>query len=209
MTFNLADAVHAGKSTTLKSMRVLPLSATAKLIANNFADFQLMYTPKQFARQRVAWRAVIQLNLARTIHTIVDALNQVEQGAVGLDGRELPPLEHEIRELKLRVLPLLPLEEQLKKRLCASEDGEATIQSDGASSELAVAATWRRHFGRLLGRNERDDDESLRSIDFNDPSDPAYVLSMCRDDIRALWQHPQVRRVLKQLEIRLETESGL
>ncbi|KAH7096131.1 guanine nucleotide binding protein, alpha subunit [Auriculariales sp. MPI-PUGE-AT-0066] len=180
---------ESGKSTTLK-------------------NFQLMYTPKQFERQRVAWRAVIQLNLARTIHTIVDALTQVEEGAVGFDGRELPLLDQDIRTLKMRVLPLLPLEEQLKKRLCASNDGEATIQSPDASSELAVAPTWRKHFGRLLGRNERDDDESLRSIDFNDPSDPAYVLSLCSDDIRALWQHPQLRVVLKQLDIRLETESG-
>jgi len=165
-----------------------------------------MYTPKQFARQRAAWRAVIQLNVARTIHLIIDALNQVEEGAVDPNGRELPSLDQGIRELKMRVLPLLQIEEQLKKRLGAMSDGEATITPGG--HEPAASPTWRRHFGRLLGRNERDDD-SIASIDLNDSNDPACVLSLCQDDMRKLWQNPIVRRILKQLDIRLESESGL
>ncbi|KAL0958015.1 hypothetical protein HGRIS_000188 [Hohenbuehelia grisea] len=49
--------VRLGKSTTLR-------------------QFQRLYTPTAFREERVLWRAVIQLNILRSIRTIIDALAQ-------------------------------------------------------------------------------------------------------------------------------------
>ncbi|KAJ7056220.1 guanine nucleotide binding protein, alpha subunit [Mycena amicta] len=54
---------ESGKSTTLR-------------------QFQRLYTPTAFREERVLWRAVIQLNIVRSIRTILDALSPQEQTIV-------------------------------------------------------------------------------------------------------------------------------
>ncbi len=39
-----------------------------------FAEFQRLYTPTAFREERILWRAVIQLNIVRSIRTILDAV---------------------------------------------------------------------------------------------------------------------------------------
>lgn len=39
-------------------------------------EFQRLYTPTAFREERILWRAVIQLNIIRSIHTILEALTQ-------------------------------------------------------------------------------------------------------------------------------------
>lgn len=40
-------------------------------------EFQRLYTPSAFREERVLWRSIIQLNLVRSVHTILDALADV------------------------------------------------------------------------------------------------------------------------------------
>jgi hypothetical protein len=40
-----------------------------------FAEFQRLYTPTAFREERILWRAVIQLNLVRSVRTILDAIS--------------------------------------------------------------------------------------------------------------------------------------
>ncbi|KAF8651823.1 hypothetical protein AX16_004648 [Volvariella volvacea WC 439] len=40
-------------------------------------QFQRLYTPTAFREERILWRAVIQLNIVRSIRTILDALNSL------------------------------------------------------------------------------------------------------------------------------------
>ncbi|KAJ8508763.1 hypothetical protein ONZ45_g9004 [Pleurotus djamor] len=47
-------------------------------------QFQRLYTPTAFREERILWRAVIQLNVIRSIHTILDALMQAPP----------PPMQH-------------------------------------------------------------------------------------------------------------------
>lgn len=163
-----------------------------------------MYTPKAFRAERISWRAVVQLNLVKSVHQIVDALSLAEDGASGADGEELPKLSQHLRALKLRVLPLLQVEEQLMTRLAAP--GETDAVRRGVAPELAVAPTWRNTLARLLGAADRDGEPT---IDFDDPTDPAHVLNLCRDDVKSLWADDTVRVVLQRLGIRLEDQSGL
>lgn len=63
----------AGKSTTLKSTHSL---LALRHPADHRADFQLAFAPKAWQAERASWRAVIQLNLVRSINSILDVLSQ-------------------------------------------------------------------------------------------------------------------------------------
>lgn len=186
-----------------KALRILLLGQSESGKSTTLKNFQLMYTPKAFRAERITWRAVVQLNLVKSVHQIVDALTQAEEGAMGIDGDELPLPSSHIRALKLRVLPLMQVEEQLMGRLAAP--GETDAVRRGATPELAVAPTWRNTLNRILGAQDRDEEPT---INFDDPTDPAHVLNLCRDDVKALWADETVHIILQRLGIRLEDQSG-
>lgn len=186
-----------------KPLRILLLGQSESGKSTTLKNFQIMYTPKAFRAERVSWRAVVQLNLVKSVHQIVDALTAAEDGGTDPDGEELPVPDQQLRALKLRVLPLLQVEEQLMRRLAAP--GETDPVRKAGPQELTVAPSWRLTLARLLGGADRDGEPA---IDFDDPTDPAHVLNLCRDDVKALWHNPTVRTTLKRLGIRLEDQSG-
>ncbi|KAF8899303.1 guanine nucleotide binding protein, alpha subunit [Infundibulicybe gibba] len=117
---------ESGKSTTLK-------------------QFQLLHTPAAFHAERIAWRAVIYLNLVRSIRRILDALSpeteatddhddadSLETASViisssgrppsAISGTKVPNYEAYRRRLE----PLVELEDRLIRLLSAPDQDEAT-----------------------------------------------------------------------------------
>lgn len=123
---------------------------------------QLAYSPKAFAAERASWRAVIQLNLVRSINTILDAVTSelVDTDAVSsspyifgssLSSKPPSPVPGEhggssgsldispdrrsaLRKLKLRLTPLRQVEADLKARLGAGTE-EVTEDSIARDAE--------------------------------------------------------------------------
>ncbi|KAL5498686.1 hypothetical protein ACEPAH_2041 [Sanghuangporus vaninii] len=117
---------ESGKSTTLK-------------------NFQLMNSPKAFRAERLSWRAVVQLNIVRSVRLILDAVaDAAEAQGLSLDGSSTagsesgsapgtptaPPGEHE------RQLPpspqdyynlITPAHVALRRQLLPLLDAEATL----------------------------------------------------------------------------------
>ncbi|KAI0694499.1 guanine nucleotide binding protein, alpha subunit [Cytidiella melzeri] len=119
---------ESGKSTTLKNM-------------------QLAYAPRMFAAERASWRAVIQLNLVRSVNAILDALSS-ELTSPDASGSptpylfpsslakppssvpdssaghiDIPPDRRSVlMKLKLRLAPLRQVEADLKARLGTGTD---------------------------------------------------------------------------------------
>jgi hypothetical protein len=108
-----------------------------------------------------------------------------------------PSDEH--RRLRMRLGPLLAIEDALSARLQATFPARAHWAGvprpsvDGGPCELAVraGADW----GALLRMAAADD--------------PAAALAACREDIVRLWADPPTRALLTKRGIRLELESGL
>ncbi|KAJ2936821.1 hypothetical protein H1R20_g274, partial [Candolleomyces eurysporus] len=101
-----------GKSTTLK-------------------NFQLMYEPKAFRLERASWRAVIQLNVVRSFHLILDAITRAQkalQSSSSSSIEDLPQIPTELLKRKLKLAPLLTVEGTLIRRLTpdGSPETEAT-----------------------------------------------------------------------------------
>ncbi|KAI0945030.1 hypothetical protein AcV7_001673 [Taiwanofungus camphoratus] len=61
----------------MKVVRLLLLGQSESGKSTTLRQFQRLYTPSAFREERVLWRSIIQLNLVRSVHTILDALADV------------------------------------------------------------------------------------------------------------------------------------
>ncbi|TFY53235.1 hypothetical protein EVG20_g10208 [Dentipellis fragilis] len=211
---------ESGKSTTLK-------------------NFQLMASPKAFKTERIVWRAVIQLNVVRSIHLVLDTLADLHAQQLGRPSSSpapsppvsepMPELTPEHLRLKMRLSPLLQVEETLVRKLSArglgsERDREVSVSGSG----------WKGRFGRIIGGVEaaRNSVESARThsrtpslrsraqsragvegeddsgIDWDDPEDPGRVIHACGEDMMKLWADPVIRRALEMQKMRLQEMSG-
>ncbi|KIY63155.1 G-alpha-domain-containing protein [Cylindrobasidium torrendii FP15055 ss-10] len=59
-----------------KIVRLLLLGQSESGKSTTLRQFQRLYTPTAFREERVLWRAVIQLNVVRSVRVILDALSQ-------------------------------------------------------------------------------------------------------------------------------------
>lgn len=104
--------------------------------------------------------------------------------------------------MRMRLSPLLPIEEQLTRRLLP--DANDRLQ------DVCVRAGsgWK---GLLAGLQDAGGAKEPRrpSTAEGKKDDPTAVLAACRDDIIALWEDPIVKDVLKRREIRLQDMPGL
>ena len=119
---------------------------------------QMAYTPRAWAQERAAWKAVIQLNLIRSVNAIVDALAEElsfqpptglpnssppsplsEDGHSGPADAVVPPERRgALLKLRMRLTPLRQVEADLKTRLGA---GTSEVTEPGVAGLDALMAT--------------------------------------------------------------------
>jgi hypothetical protein len=158
---------------------------------------------------------VIQLNVVRSIRLIMDTIVIAHQ-----TGEEYPPLGPEQLKLRMKLSPLLRLEDVLIQKLAPNSQhhikGESTdvVSSEASNAPEAPAApvrteltvnsrsTWKSAFKKWAKGG-------VDEIDFEDPTDPGRVLSACKDDMIALWTDPIVRRILNVAGVKPQDQGGL
>ncbi|KAI0027725.1 G-alpha-domain-containing protein [Vararia minispora EC-137] len=211
---------ESGKSTTLK-------------------NFQMQFAQDTWTEERSSWRAVIQLNLVRSINYILDLLsNELSQQSPTqsptprpstadvhrsrTNGSSLPPLRftEQHRLIRLRLTPLKNVQNDLEHRLGAvSQEAKPGPQTEAftealplppRSSEAYVQSRdgWRSALAKI--RNRRADDESAKAADARARKDAelAEVIAGCAEDMRALWEDPVVREMLKREGVHMEHSPG-
>ncbi|KAG9084566.1 hypothetical protein FRC07_013605, partial [Ceratobasidium sp. 392] len=198
-----------------------------------------MYSPNAFRAERASWRAVIYLNLVRSIRHILDALDPSSflddaeptspTPGDGQDDYARPGTSMSIRteeklaqfsELRLRLQPLLLLEDQLNRTLAGDLSGnelEPTRVGSyaaphhntpvAAQNEVAVRSNsgWKKALGTLRGKAKDEDDEAYV---WDDPNDPGHTIVALRDDMITLWRDPFVQDVLHKRRLHLEHTAG-
>jgi guanine nucleotide-binding protein alpha-1 subunit len=177
----------------------------------------LIDSHQAFRAELPSWRAVIQLNVIRSIRLILETLTEAQSSSSGI---EYPPLSTQHLKLKMKVSPLLQIEEALTRRLTS----DATIRIHGETVDSALAPItdiparrevtvnswypWKSYFSRPQKSRKSDEDDE-HGIDWNDPKDPGRVLHACREDMIQLWNDPVVREILNLAKVRVEELSGL
>ncbi|KAK0205657.1 G-alpha-domain-containing protein, partial [Armillaria fumosa] len=94
------------------------------LLGQSESEFQRLYTPTAFREERILWRAVIQLNIVRSIRTILDA----SDNHFYRSQTHLPPPSLSFNELLTRLLPWKP------KLISPDEDDALAGRSNSSSS---------------------------------------------------------------------------
>ena len=183
-------------------------------------DFQLAYATKAWSEERAAWKAVILLNLVRSVNLMVDTLESVdvEPPAAVVEGQQsskpVNSLTERHRNVFIRLAPLRQIEKDLRTLLGAGAsevevktttgDGQTHIElSKGTLQEFCVRSSsgWKSVLNQI-GSVQQGKSHDLHRI-------AQHVISECREDIRWLWNDPQTKSVLSFRNVRLEDSPGL
>jgi guanine nucleotide-binding protein subunit alpha len=209
------------------------------------ADFQLMYDPKvrvayalsyahtdarshgqAFRVERTSWRAIVQLNVVRSIHVILDVITRAQNRRPTTGENVVPDspvVDDDLAALKMRLSPLIRVEEVLMQRLIPigpdKSDAARLAQLTNipyselprnVNREVAVhsANPWKDVFKRLVG-SDNESFDSEKAIDWEDPTDPGVVLHALAEDMKALWNNRTVQGLLERQNLRLQEAAGL
>lgn len=134
----------------------------------------------------------------------------------GVAGRSPPtssvrfstsPLTENHRRIRMRLSALLPIEEQLTKKLLPEANDKVQDVCVRAGSG------WKGVLVSLSSTNPPAPAQKVPSrpgtSDARSRDDPTAVLAQCRDDIIALWEDPVVKGILKKHNVRLQDMPGL
>jgi len=220
-----------------KPIKVLLLGQSESGKSTTLKNFQLMNSPKAFRAERASWRAVVHLNVVRSIRIILDVMTEAQSAQAQLhspngvrpstsrspsesNARVYPPLTADHLRLKMRLSPLLQVEKALIRKLTppGSAEFEAThlAQASNVSymerlrqKEVAINSlfAWKGVFGRLM-LDGRDSVESREAIDWDDPEDPGRIIHACGEDMIRLWNDDTIRALLQVQGVRLEDQPG-
>jgi len=201
--------------------------------------FRMKYAHSAWKEERLSWRAVIQLNVIRSVVTIVEIVQNEMTGqnpAIILTGGDDdteredtddgPPVvfSEKHRLLKLRLGPLRRVEEDLKRRLGA---GCEEIQPTNApmratpfdpDSTPELSPIRRVTAGEFVVRCWKDAFQAPSSPTSSnralgkeraDHDEATEVIARCKDDMKALWDDDIVQGVLRRRKIRLQDSAGL
>ncbi|KAJ7874772.1 guanine nucleotide binding protein, alpha subunit [Mycena olivaceomarginata] len=192
------------------------------LLGQSESDFQLINSSKAFKAERTSWRAVVHLNVVRSIRLIVGALQEAEayassQAPIQADDPVYPALTPELLTLKMRLLPLQQVEEallgkltpgaKLSKAYTAIPDDSPSPSSTLQEVSVHSAAPWKGAFSRLMN-NVRSSVDGPEVNEPQDSRDARQLLHACSEDMIRLWNDPTVKEVLKAHRLRLEDMAG-
>ncbi|KAJ7782839.1 guanine nucleotide-binding protein alpha-4 subunit [Mycena metata] len=200
-----------------KPVKILLLGQSESGKSTTLKNFQLINNQKAFRAERPSWRAVVHLNVVRSIRLIVNALAEAEAAAASPvppadDDPVYPPITPELLTLKMRLLPLQQVEEALLGKLTPGaklSTAQDSVNAQREASEVYInsATPWKGAFSRLMN-NVRSSVDGPEVDEPQDSRDARQLLHACSEDMIRLWTHPTVKLVLEAHRLRLEDMAG-
>ncbi|KAJ7483247.1 guanine nucleotide binding protein, alpha subunit [Mycena latifolia] len=190
-------------------------------------QFQLLHTPAAFHAERIAWRAVIYLNLVRSVKWILDALqpetdnvdkrddgDSLETASVIISSNGRPPSAISGTQVpnyegyRRRLQPLMQLEDRLNSST-SSPTSSTGSTSKGSEVTMHTSTNWKKAFP-LGNRSKSPKSAHSGEIEgwWEDPDDPVHTLHACAPYMQDMWRDPDVRQRLREKQLRLEESSG-
>jgi hypothetical protein len=101
------------------------------------------------------------------------------------------------RRIKMRLSPLISVEEVLTRKLFPT--------ANGAEISVRAGSGWVGYLSNMISRSAA----RPRSAGATQSDDATTILSNCRDDIVSLWQDDVIRQILEDHGVRLQEMPGL
>lgn len=174
----------------------------------------MQYARETWLDERSSWRAIIQLNLIRTVVALLDFIGEALADSY-YDASPFP-LTEKHRLLRLRLAPLRGVQQDIQRRLGAAAVEEANNPGSGGvlprPSEFAVRSRdgWRSALERFRLRPQ-DAHEDARAADarVRKAAEVTEVVVGCAEDMKALWEDAAIQGLLRRKKIRMEEAPGL
>ncbi|KAG6334212.1 hypothetical protein ID866_4883 [Astraeus odoratus] len=131
-------------------VRLLLLGQSESGKSTTLRHFQRLYTPSAFRAERILWRSVIQLNIVRSVRTILDAISSIRplpppsdtQSPAEDSDDDTPHVPHEIELLKMRLTPLHHVEALLIAKLIPASQDDAWAPTTASSAGGALTSPY-------------------------------------------------------------------
>jgi guanine nucleotide-binding protein subunit alpha len=175
----------------------------------------MAYAQKSWAEERASWRAVILLNLVRSVNNLIDILTETLDSADLLTSgssepaQRLTPLNETHRTIMKRLGVLRQIERDLRMLLGSGaseiepEGGDEGPQFNPKVQEFCVRSSsgWKDILGRIRSSGTGKD-QDLQGKAFQ-------VVRSSQDDILRIWKDPATKSVLKNRQVTIEDTPGL
>ncbi|PPR04404.1 hypothetical protein CVT26_004229 [Gymnopilus dilepis] len=165
-------------------------------------QFQLFYASKTLDAERRSWIPVVYYNIIKALRLIFAELDY-EMTTHSMAG---PMESHEVREelnsLRVRLLPLLALENTLASELSGG------VSLAGGRTGAYVRLGWQNILSSTLSIPSDTRRPELENRARETTLLVARTLALAVDDIDALWLHEAIQFYIKQRKIRLEDSSS-
>ncbi|KAH6914227.1 guanine nucleotide binding protein, alpha subunit [Coprinopsis sp. MPI-PUGE-AT-0042] len=198
-----------------EAVQVLVLGQSMSGKSTTIKNFQRTYAQKSWGEERDSWKAVVLLNLVRSVNVIIDILNETMDNARLLASEEpdpsqkqLTPLTESHRNAIRRLGVLRQIEKDLKSFLGSGasevEDAVDSEQQDSSPrvQEFAVRSNsgWKSILAKVRNPSVGKEHNAQRKA--------AQVIASCGEDIAWIWRDPATQFVLKSRQIQLEDSPG-
>ncbi|KAJ7307817.1 guanine nucleotide binding protein, alpha subunit [Mycena albidolilacea] len=214
-----------------KAVKILLLGQSESGKSTTLKNFQLMCEPKAFTSERASWRAIIQLNVIRSVRIILDALMAVSatrdfaptprSSYSSYASRDSLRPDSELLALRIRLLSVLELEDVLKRRL-ATPEPECELPPSSVAQISTISTMFRRRTNKEVAVNSsvewksafmrdgvgRQSLDTENGVDWEREDDPGPMLHARCEDMQKLWGHSTVRAILERQGIRLQESPG-
>jgi guanine nucleotide-binding protein subunit alpha len=182
----------------------------------------MQYARDAWEQERGGWRAVVQLNIIRSIILILEIMEAEMSGNVPLDDDEAPRrfsdsaadvFTDKHRMLLIRLAPLRGVEADLKRRLGAGAEPIHPSQPMAATpfdDPMPIPLPKRAPEFFVRSWTDAIDPSHLQagSSSHADLDSSTITLMTCKDDMHALWSDPAVQLALDRRKVRLADTAG-
>jgi len=186
----------------------------------------MRFATAEWERERAGWRSVVQLNVVRSIITILRVIEAEINGDVSFDSEDEVASSSEMDEVEatkftdrhqlliIRLAPLNGVEVELKRRLGAGTEllppvaspmsatpfEEPDLDSNTRRKPEFSVRSWKEVLHVADGLADAPS-QSLEAV--------TSTIADCRDDMKALWEDKAVRNALKRRRLQLGDSAGL
>ncbi|KAF8907942.1 G-protein alpha subunit [Gymnopilus junonius] len=165
-------------------------------------QFQLFYASKTLDVERRSWIPVVYYNILKALRMIFAELDY-EMTTQSLDGpMNTQEVREELNSLRVRLLPLLALENTLASELSGG------VSIAGGRTGAYVRLGWQSLLSSTLAMASDARRPELENRTRETTFLVARTLGLAVDDIDALWLHEAIQFYIKHRKIRLEDSSS-
>ncbi|KAK7448786.1 hypothetical protein VKT23_013516 [Stygiomarasmius scandens] len=191
------------KEAKRKEIKVMLLGQAESGKSTLQKQFQLYYASQTLEHERPSWKPIVHFNIIKAVRMILDELDyELSRTGTENDPEETDLIEiadddkNDILDLRTKLLPITSLHDALASELSGG------VSITGGRTGVFVRSGW-----QTLLTPSRGWMGNLGSSKSQVAGMAAKALNSAQDDIRKLWSHPVVKRLIDMRRVRLEESA--